>query len=44
MGVYIDENKLKIYTKPKFIHIDLPMKINESPGSNIKFIVSCNES
>ena len=44
MRVYIDENELKIYAKPKFVHIDLPMKINESLGSNIKFIVSCNES
>ena len=44
MGVYIDDNKLVIITKPRTIPIDLPIKINESLDYDIKFIIGRTES
>ena len=43
MGVFISDNKLLIMTEPKYIRIDLLIKINENLESNIEYIVRRKE-
>ena len=44
MRICIHDGIIVMITSPKTIRVSTPIKINESPKRDFKFIISCNES